>query len=176
MFLILSAEPALGNESASVTARVTVASPCITVSLENGASSVDFGTLGFSTDQILGAGIDDSASLANCSSQSENISVRGTDATSSTSSATWVLKDTFNCSAGEINRYRVAPAVFATNPQSNGGQPVSNSMWLKTTDQALYTAAASASNPASLMLTMPCTGSDGAGTSMNFQVIYTASL
>jgi hypothetical protein len=165
-YFLLSALPALANESATVNAKVTVASPCLTVSFTNpSATGLDFGTLAFGS----GAGQGNFFSLTNCSTSQESISARGTDATSSTSSAAWTLDDTF-----------FGTTTCSTNPPTNKYALDTNLMTqtgvvrLSKTDKLVQAIAPGA---ASMHVTviMPCSGSAGAGETMNFQFVYTAS-
>ncbi len=153
----LSAVPAIGGSSATISATVTPTAACVTVS----QSTLDFGTGSFSKsnfDSTLGGS---AFSFTNCSQQDADIFVSGTDATSATSSAKWTLHGADGqCGAG-LNQY--ALQIWGT--------------FLTTSNQLLghfgggNTAAGVVPN-----LHMPCTGSDGAGEKMNFQINFTASL
>jgi hypothetical protein len=159
-YFMLSALPASSADSGAVSAKVTVASPCITIT-----DSLDFGVKAFSKtwappDSAFGT----SSSYANCSAGSENVSFRGTDAKSQTSSATWTLVGyTPNCGT---NQYLLTVAK----------QGASSGDYALKTDQPLETAAAGATRTLNLGLVMPCTGSSGAGETMTLQYIFTAAL
>jgi hypothetical protein len=161
-----TALPARANESATVNAKVTVASPCLTVSFTNpSATGLDFGTLGFGS----AAGQGNFFSVTNCSTAQESISARGSDATSSTSTAAWTLDDTFfglsTCSTSPSTN------TYGLDTKFQGQVGV---IRLSKADK-LVQAIAPGPTSVHVTLTMPCSGSDGAGETMNFQFVYTAS-
>jgi hypothetical protein len=166
VYSTFSALPARANESATVNAKVTVASPCLTVSFTNpSATGLDFGTLAFGS----GAGQGNFFSVTNCSTAQESISARGTDATSSTSTAAWTLDDTFfggpTCSTTpSTNKY-----ALDTNFAGQTGV-----VRLSKSDK-LVQAIAPGPTSVHVSVAMPCSGSAGAGETMNFQFVYTAS-
>jgi hypothetical protein len=153
----VSAMPAAAADNGQITAEVTPAAPCLIV-----GENLDFGTRPFST-ETSHLQAQDYTSFANCSAQAEKIYVRGTDATSSTSAATWRLTGALPCNIG--------PNFYALNI---GNSTVGVN--LSTTDQLLAGAVAVDSM---MMLTgsliMPCSGSSGAGERMTMSVIFTAS-
>jgi hypothetical protein len=174
-YFVLSALPAIANESGTVTARVAVAAPCLTVSTKNGNGTLDFGTLSFSTalgmtsssDKVLS----NDPTWSNCASATENVYAKGSDATSAQSQATWSL---FNpnpsgatllpCNAG-ANKYAVNIFLGSTA-----------NVWLSTANQLVESLAPSGGSGSYTHLEMPCSGSGGAGETMNFTITFTASL
>lgn len=152
---VSSAVPMLAADNGTVDAQVTVATPCVTV-----GPGIDYGTLQF------GAPGGGSSSFTSCSTALEKIYLRGTDAVSTTSSATWQLTSTSpsgpTCNPG-LNRYLLnagvqsyAPVLTLSDQQVADAQP--------NTTETLYTG-----------LELPCPGSDGAGETMTFSIIVTAS-
>lgn len=154
--------PAFGAGGGSVNAKVVVAAPCITVGPSTG---VDFGTAGFATATapVLKAG-SPKISVTNCSGVTENLYARGTDATSSTSSATWTL---YVCCLPGQNLYMLR--IFTTTPTAR-------SMTLSKISDLFRAEAPGASETLSSELRMPLTGSAGAGETMTMQVLFTAAL
>jgi hypothetical protein len=154
--LAANAAPTFTADNGTVEASVTVATPCLVVT----PGQIDFGTLPFSTTQIsFGVA---PISYTNCSESPERVYGRGTDA-SGGGSATWSLS-TVPCN-GTLNNY--------TQGVTRPGNPAT---FLTTTDLELETVAgnlAGAYNQASI--TMPCAGSDGTGSYMSFQFIFTAT-
>lgn len=152
----LSAMPAAAADTGQITAEVTPAAPCVIV-----GENLDYGTRSFNSTSHVQA--QDSTSFTNCSVQAEKIYVRGTDATSSTSAATWRLTGALPCNIGpNFYSHNIGNATLGVN--------------LSTTDQLLTGAAATGSVTAltgSLM--MPCSGSAGAGERMTMSIIFTAS-
>ena len=148
-----SASPATADD-ATVEAQVTVATTCITVD----PTSIDYGILSFSE---VGAA---TTSFTNCSAQSQDIFVRGTDASSTTSGATWTLGSSLSCD--RLNEY----ALHVDDLSTLLG-PVS----LIANNQSLSTEVPSAAvREVNADLSMPCTGSDGAGETFTFSIIFTA--
>lgn len=151
---------ALAADSGTVDAQVTVATPCIIVS----PTAVDFGTLSFTTLAVQGYS-QRSIQLQNCGTSPEQVYVRGTDATLG-GSTVWSLVAADPCSGG-LNEY-----FLRARDNSNTGPFVG----LTTTDQALETVSAGSNALTNeLQLVMPCTGSDGAGQTVTFQAIFTAT-
>jgi hypothetical protein len=167
-FFFASVLPASSADSGTVQAKVTVASPCLTITgAITSMGSLDFGTLPFSTTSgNSGKGVG-AGRVENCAATAENFSVRGTNAVGT--DATWTLVDPRPnnvCSAG-INKYLVTPT---KSPVATGN------VGLSLADQLLVNVPASQWVDLSVGLSMPCSGSDGAGQNMSFQIIYTASL
>ena len=162
-----SAAPMLATDNGTVEATVSVATPCIIVT----PSQVDFGTLPFSP---LG-GVPTTNGLAaisytNCSEIPERIYGRGTDATGSGAAGpvSWALVQAPACgnaAAPVLNEYTLA-TVDGVNP----AQP------LALADQELEIVAAGSLGAVNqLAIRMPCAGSDGAGSLMSFQAVFTAT-
>jgi hypothetical protein len=158
----LATSPALGAEDGTVHATVTVGAPCITLP----TTSVEFGTLTFSTPDTWSFKETPPMSVINCSGIPVDLLVRGTDATSATSAATWNLygDGSGSCSQGP-NAYGVGHV--------HGDYGYDH---LTNLDQAAATGVPSGGRHSyRLTLLMPCTGSDGAGETMSFQAIFTAT-
>ena len=156
-----SAIPAFGDGSGTVDATVTPATPCITLD----ASSVNFGTLPFSTSSSSASvGVASPGIIyTNCSSQEEKVYGRGSDATGGT--GTWSLTNGGVCPG--LNRYGLDLVVITAS--------VSNQIPMTTADTLLTTTPAGGPQPTRLALFMPCTGSTGAGEQMQLHVTYTAT-
>lgn len=156
---LLAPASTLATGEGTVSAQVTVATPCITV-----GPNIDYGTSSFSTlDPSNPHTITDTSSYTNCSSDAEKIYLRGSDAVSASSAATWQLTGANTCSV-VLNRYRhsVGDDVGGANLTLN--------------DQLINPAAgAGATKTLFSLLEMPCSGSDGAGETMTFSIIVTAS-
>jgi hypothetical protein len=152
-----SAIPAFGDGSGTVSATVTAAAPCITVS----NTSLDFGALPFSTpDAVSTKRLPEGASnVASCSAQSERLFVHGTDATGP--SASWTLA---GASAG--------PCIVGPNKY---GLSLRFNFEVVPSDVQFATLPAGQSTSPEFGLTMPCTGSDGAGQTLSFQYVFTAT-
>lgn len=99
-------------------------------------------------------------SYTNCSGTAERILVRGTNATSSTSSTTWSLTSDL---CPTLNQFKYGVGGDA------GGFAISND------DGVLDPSAPSTEVGVNTTLTMPCVGSDGAGETMTWSVIFTAT-
>jgi hypothetical protein len=161
----LATSPALGAEDGTVHATVTVGAPCITLD----TTSVDFGTLSFNTPETNNFGQTPTLSVTNCSGIAVDLLVRGTDATSATSAASWSLYQ------GNVGACTLGPNAYRLTHWDLGG-----SIWwafhLTNSDQiAKVGVPAAGQHPYRLDLLMPCTGSDGAGETMSFQAIFTAT-
>jgi hypothetical protein len=153
---------AFAADNGSVSANVTVATPCIIVT----PSTIDFGTQGFSTASST-ASSTRSVGYTNCSSASERVFGKGTDATGT--GATWNLVTFNGCSDG-ANKY----SLDALAPNSAGGD--GTVAYLTTVDQQLETVqGATAGSVDNISLYMPCAGSSGAGLVMSFTITFTAT-
>jgi len=166
--MLVAAAPVRANPGASASGDVTVSSPCILVSADATqptSDHIDYGTLQFS--QAYAGGEKTSTGhpqFENCSSDFEKVFIRGTDATSTEVTPTgpaarWSL-------AGEgLNSYG-----HHVNGTFNGFE-------LTLVDQ-LYSPSVSsgAGVPLTSTFTMPLVGSDGAGQTMTFSIVFTASL
>ena len=159
-----SATPGLAANSATVDAQVTVESACVIVS----TLSVNFGTLPFSSDGGNPSSGSSAISYTNCGGASEKIYGRGTDATGGNGSATWSLGSPPKlCPDRGLNNYR-----FGAYQNASG----SNGLEFSKVDQFIESVAAGDAGLIDLLyIHMPCTGSNGAGLTMSFQAIFTAS-
>jgi len=157
---VLSAVPAVGASSATVSAAVTPTAACVTVS----PASVDFGTANFSrSDQPFDSNLAGSPlTITNCSQQQETIFVSGTNASNSAGTSTWTLHGAEGQCAAGLDQY--ALQIF--------------NLFLTTTNQTLFGFVGGGNTFPGVVpnLHMPCNGSNGAGETMNFAINFTASL
>ena len=152
-----SASPILASDNGTVDATVTVATPCISIL----TPTIDFGTLPFSAQDIDGTG-QYSVSYENCGATTERIWAAGTDATGT--SATWNLIDYLTTACDQpLNTYRIQVARDSISAN------------LTETAQALELLASSTGSYVGTTLFMPCSGSDGVGQVMSFQILFTAT-
>ena len=147
--------------------RVTVpreAAPCVLLD----ATSLDFGTLPFSTEALLSEG-SAAVSVQSCSTGSQALYSSGTDATG-TSGALWSLSSVGGnpCAIG-VNTYGVA-----LGTDGSGGMPAT--FQLSTLASSWIVQQAEATVPAGVDYQMPCVGSDGAGQTMTSQVTFLATV
>jgi hypothetical protein len=158
------AGPALAADTQTVSATLTVEAACLTIS----TTAVDFGTLAFSSDgenPIVGS---KPISYTNCGGASERIFGRGTDASGDAGAATWTLNTSHGlCPERGLNTYRLGVSK-QTYPYFSAE--------LSSIDTQLETVAGgSAGTIDTLYANTPCTGSDGSGVTMSFQVLFTAT-
>jgi hypothetical protein len=162
-----SALPAFSDDTGTVNATVTAGAACITLS----QTTVNFGSLNFSTSAGNNAAGQLAGSITNCGQSTESILARGTDATNTTT--TWSLVDATglptpvnpcDLSSPNTNKYFLFtfPGALST-------------VFLTTTNKAFNTMAAGANSALTVGVVMPCTGSSGAGQTLNFSYIYTAT-
>jgi hypothetical protein len=174
-YFVLSALPALSADSGTVDASVSVAAPCLTV-VVNGpfGPQLNFGTRGFTTPTaVSGTNVTSAVSVTNCSTGAESAYVRGTDARSTTSSATWTLQSgVYPCSVG-ANKYSLETHLRKADGTFPSGTGYAA---LTATNQLLESGVGPGSRDADIALAMPCSGSDGAGETMAFQITYSAAL
>jgi hypothetical protein len=175
--LAISALPTFGADSGTVDARVSVAAPCLSTTFFGGGSGLDFGTLPFATaTQNAGSTLNGNVILKNCGVAQESVAVHVTKATNATGDV-WdpvpvsAVGGGTTCNAG-VNKYKLG--VGQLNAAGTNTLVFLNG--LTETNVPFYAPAAGDENPISSSLNMPCTGSAGAGPTMNFQCIYTASL
>jgi hypothetical protein len=163
--LALSSLPTFAGDTGTISASVTAATPCITI----GTTTLDFGTLAFSSSSAPGGFkyLTNASSYTNCAGAQEAIFIRGTDATSSVSTAKWLL---LGPSAGSICDAGADKYILQMSSSSTP-----STLAVGTTSAAFDTAAAGATPSLSPGIVMPCTGSSGAGEKMNFQYVLTAS-
>jgi hypothetical protein len=153
----LAAGPAMAADTGQIAAEVTPAAPCVTV-----GDNLNYGVAPFST---LAAAVSRNASTSftNCSVQAEQIFVRGTEATSASSDATWGLTGALPCQI-DTDFYALGVADGSTG------------LNLSTTDQRLSSSmAAETTKTLTTTFNMPCSGSAGMGEKMTFSIIITAS-
>jgi type 1 fimbria pilin len=159
-FLAVSAVPAFGADTGTVNAQVTVASPCITVS----PGQIDFPTAAFGTN--VAGNSAQQISVTNCSSASERIFARGSDATSTTSGALWsLISSSFSC-PGSNDLYGLALT------RADSGVRTDLQSGIQLIDPA-HTAGATVEWGPSISL--PCSGSSGAGETMAMQFVFVAA-
>jgi hypothetical protein len=153
--------PASADESGAVTATVTVAAPCVLLT----DTEIGYGVLPFSRDSEVaresGAG---PMTVENCSGTTQLLFVRGTDATSINSSASWALTDP---AGGTTNPCALRPNAYF-HELSFEGNPV---QFLTIADSP----ALAGYGQYEFGLTMPCVGSDGAGETFQMAVVFTAA-
>jgi len=154
-----SVTPILASDNGTVDATVTVATPCVTVS----PSQLDFGTLPFSSLAFPGSA-NRPLQVHNCGSSGEQLFIRGTDATLA-GAAVWTLNAEAQPCYGGLNEYTLI-----------AGTGVGTSTALTKVDQLAETVGADADAATnSLALYMPCAGSNGIGSTLAFQAIFTAA-
>lgn len=159
---LIAPATAAAEDSGTVSAQVTVATPCITV-----GPNIDYGTLPFSTVtpfvQVSKTG---TTSFTNCSVSAEKVYVRGTNAVSASGGATWRPISASTCSTAQ----QIIDVYTHSIADSTHG------VFLSLTDQLFDPAsAAGATSTLRTQMTMPCSGSNGAGETMTFSIIVTAS-
>jgi len=159
-----SAAPSLAADNATVAAHVDVATPCITVS----TSTLNFGTLSFSTPGVNPVSSVQAVSYTNCGGTAEKVFGHGTNANQANGTIVWSLVPPIgNCdNYGGPNKY----GLVLHTPDTLTYTLLSN------TDQLLETVAAGGTGAKDHeALFMPCAGSNGAGQTMNFQTVFTAT-
>jgi hypothetical protein len=140
------------------------AAPCLLLD----AATVDFGELPFSTENQLSSGAG-SVAATSCSTGSEAIYVRGTDATGNGQPpASWALSSEGGnpCAAG-VDQYG------ASLSTDLGGGPVVAQ--LSTTNSSWVVLTAETATSVDVGYQMPCVGSTGAGQTMTSIVTFTAT-
>jgi hypothetical protein len=148
-----TAAPTFAAETGTVDATVTVATPCINVL----TPTLDFGTLPFSSGNVLGSA-QQAFRYENCGEAAEHIWAAGTDAVGT--SATWTLSGLPPAACnGTLNVYSVDAANYNLTNQA----------------QDIESLAAGDTNFHTAVLYMPCVGSDGAGATMSFRILLTAT-
>jgi hypothetical protein len=150
-----------GTVSATVSAQAAGgASPCVQVA----PSSVSYGTGQFSTpgSPVVKNASSDIA-VTNCGTAAEDFLARGSNATSPM--ASWQLIDTGGvCDTGSIDKYKLSLGLTFTP-----------TFFLSTTNQTIEQAQpAGAVRQIPSQLTMPCTGSSGAGQTLSLELVFTA--
>lgn len=160
--LAVTAAPAFGTQNeGTVSATVTVASPCIEVT----PAGLDFGVLPLTTGPKEPSGGVRPVTARNCSGGPATLLARGTSA-SSPAGKTWALRDASIAGlCSETNTYMTS---ILTAPGR-----ISLSSEADTTVQSLAVDETAALNAE---LIMPCTVSGGAGETMTFSYIFTVAL
>ncbi|MGD9891341.1 MAG: hypothetical protein AB7R89_01975 [Dehalococcoidia bacterium] len=168
-WLLLSAGPVFGQQSPNGTVTATVianSGPCISVA----PATFSYAAEQFSADSAIKTTIPTGSKpvVTNCSNQTSNFLAKGDHATGP--SGTWTLHGAPQfCTSIGANKYR-----HEIN-KTDGTDP----LVLTTIDQPWETSVpgnGSAGNTRILdsILTMPCTTSDGAGTTMSLHIFLTA--
>jgi hypothetical protein len=166
--LAASAGPVFGDDTGTVQATVTAATPCLLI---QGSTSINFGTATFSTagpqfGNALAKPVGTST-LANCTAAAELLFARATDATGS-GNAAWSLQPNLDnpCTAG-TDKFSVMSGDGSFN------------QFLSTTNGEFASISAAGTlgdtKPIGFSMFMPCSGSSGAGQTMSFAYIYTAT-
>ena len=155
--------PATAADTVTVTASVTMVAPCLTV----GSTSIDFGGLMFSPDGGAPSTASRPMSFSNCGAATERIFVRGSNAAEVGGGATWTLVvPGAGCPALGLNRFSLVAS--ATGAGIN--------VTVSPNDQQIdLVPPGSGGQFDRLALTTPCQGSAGSGSTMTFNVIYTAT-
>lgn len=146
--------------AADIGATVTVAAPCVTV-----GPAIDYGTHGFAPSGSVPSPASGNSTYANCGSSTEQIAVQGTDATSTTSgsNANWTLQSQQPCQGV------TTPDAFRVEIKDYAGVSLAlSSSTAQVIDPAL--AGSSGDQTLSTYLYMPCSGSSGAGETMQFTI------
>lgn len=156
------ASPVLAADTQTVNAEVSLVAPCLTVS----TLSVDFGP--------MLPEVDGTSSLSfrpirysNCAAGGEQVFARGTNAIEVGGPATWSLSGGgIACPDFGVNRFRLFLMTAAEGLGSS----------LTTVDQLVDTVPAESDGIRDqLILRAPCQGSDGVGSTMSFQIVFTAT-
>ena len=146
------AGPASAADSVTVDAYVTVTGPCLTTS----TAVLDFGELAFESIEFS------PISYTNCSAARERVFGRGTNATDDGGGETWTLDGSgAPCPDRGLDRFALTTDAL---------------LLLATTDRELDQVDAGAPGAVGRIgLFMPCAGSNGIGSIMSFQIVFTAT-
>jgi len=157
------AGPTLATDSVTVDAQVSIIAPCLTVS----TPSIDFGATLFSRPNVPW-GASRSISYRDCSGSGEYIFGRATNASETGGgSGSWQL------TGSNLDCSDLGPNKFGLRVQST---TTFQETALLLVDQQLEHIGADALGTINqALLRTPCTGSDGSGSTMSFQIIFTAS-
>jgi hypothetical protein len=164
VYFAASALPAFSADSGSISARVQVGAPCITLS----ATSIDFGLGSFSQQGQNAGAFDDTVTISNCGGVGSTLWVSATNAQAD-GDPIWTLDPLAvggACAAG-ANRYGLE--VWDNVPEH---LPLSIGT---TATQLEGTLAGNGAVPLRHSLHMPCVGSIGAGRTVTMQIDYTAT-
>ena len=157
-----SASSGLAADSVTVTAEVSILAPCLTSS----TPSIDFGPMLFSSN----AGLEQRyrpISYVNCGGSEEQIFGRATNASEVGGTGAWMINGSnVDCPDLGLNQYRLVTRSTVTGRATT----------LISVDQGLeYLGSGASGEIDQLLLTAPCSGSEGSGSTMSFQVIFTAT-
>ena len=177
-YFVMSALPALADESATVNATVSVTAPCVQLVMignQTAPPTLNFGTVAFGAQSPPRNNV----GIKNCGTADEDVYVKGTSATTASSSSLWTLTNINTsqpgCQGAGINKY----SVYVQGVTLVNGGLSYTTVTLSTSDQKVLRrgpdTTGNGTQPTTAVL-MPCSGSGGAGETMDFQIIYTASL
>ena len=176
-YFVLSALPAIGasvlpppgadTSTGSVSAKVTVAAPCLTVNPD----SISFGSLGFSADdlnQTAGNATPFIHTVTSCAPSDQKLFVKGSDAFNESGTVKWTLRPANTCIGTPNTNF------YGLRASENGAL---SGVYrdLQTTNLLVRAMTASEAIPMRALLWMPCAGSNGAGETMSMQIVYTAT-
>ena len=170
---VLSALPASAADNGTVTARVTVASPCILL----GTTAIDFGVATFSQPGQSPVQVDNQvATIESCNPAPQVLFARGTNASAADGSgASWNLLNAAPCPGP--NSFLLVNVLGTL-----GGVALTQQIPVVTTDARFdalgggpFQMAGNTQLRAFQRLYMPCAGSSGAGKTMTFDTVYTAT-
>jgi hypothetical protein len=159
--------PALGADTITVSAQVNAAAPCLIGPPE----TIDFGSNLFTANDADESYSSRQVIFTSCSGLPEQVFGRATSAENSDGSAVWTLgPGRQRCPAFGLNQYLLE--VSATGGETRDG----DIRTLSAVDQQIELLEPGADGAhRGVMLIMPCVGSDGAGETMSFQIIYSAT-
>jgi hypothetical protein len=163
----LLSPPAVGQTGpeATVTATLRIASACLIVS----PTAVDFGTMQFTQPAVAPRSVDSlpaataTVSVRNCSSQAETVLVRGGPVTGGGITWSHAPPGADPCAGPNLFVQGVRDAARSERR-------------LSLADQVLKTLPAGATEPVTLTLVPPCSGSVGAGTALTVTYTFIATL
>lgn len=157
-----SASPGLAADSVTVTAEVSILAPCLTST----TTSIDFGPMLFSSNSGLEQRYRP-ISYVNCGGSEEQIFGRATNAAEVDGSGAWMINGSgVDCPDLGLNQYHLVVRSTVTGRATT----------LISVDQGLeYLGAGGDSEIDQVVLTAPCSGSDGSGSTMSFQIVLTAT-
>lgn len=168
------AAPAFSLDNGDVAATVTPATPCISIAAVAGGT-LQFPSKTFSTNLANVISEVDGPLVTNCSGVTENIYGNGSSASNGAGGAIWTLLSPANpsnaqCVAGETlysaNKYALRHNVAAGDQR----------FFTESQIAVKLSAADGVQPPYKLQMYMPCSGSLGVGTAMNFTITFTATI
>jgi hypothetical protein len=176
--LAAGAVPAFTADTGSVTVTITAepaAQPCITV----GPSTMDFGTLPFSTAGALSSRFipplgGTPTTVTSCGTAGQHLTLTGSDATGTTGS--WTI-------SGDARGTNQCPAVNRFNLTGHRELDANQGIHLSTSPRLVlapggvgpYVLGAGGSDNFGFTIDMPCQGSNGAGEQKSMTVTFTAT-